>query len=207
MTDPIRLLLVDDHPVVRDGLRGQLQTQTDFDVVAEAASADEALAVLARRHVDVVITDLRMPGIDGLDLIAAISGQHPDVEVLVLTTYDSRDDITAALAAGARSYLVKDAERTRLFDGVRATAHGRRTLSPSVQRRLDADPGTSEPLLSTREHEVLALVAEGHTNAQIGAALFVGEATVKTHLQHICAKLGVCDRAAAVASAYRRDML
>src|SRR5699024_7446818 len=125
----------------------------------------------------------------------------------VLTTYDSREDITAALAAGARSYLVKDAERARLFDGVRATAHGRRALSPSVQQRLDTDPKAGVSLLSRREQEVLALVARGRTNAQIGTTLFVGEATVKTHLQHIYAKLGVSDRVAAVAVAFQRHVL
>lgn len=214
MSDRIQLLLVDDHPIVRDGLRGQLQTQPDFAVVAEAGSADEALAVLNRLAVEVVITDLRMPGIDGIELIRAIRSAHQDVELLVLTTFDSREDVTTALAAGARSYLVKDTERARLFEAVRATARGRRTLSPSVQRQVHAGAQDSaavnanaEPALSEREHQVLALVARGRTNAQIGSSLFIGEATVKTHLQHIYAKLGATDRAAAVALAYRRQLL
>ncbi|WP_147917769.1 response regulator [Ruania zhangjianzhongii] len=207
MTDPIRVLLVDDHPVVRDGLHGQLQTAPDIVVAAEAGSAAEALALLHRHQVEVVVTDLRMPGIDGIELIAQIRSTYPEVEVLVLTTYESRQDVRGALAAGARSYLLKDTERARLFDAVRATARGRRTLSPSVQRQLDAEERSVDPVLSEREREVLALVAAGRTNAQVGAALFVGAATVKTHLQHIFAKLGASDRAAAVAIAYRRGLL
>ncbi|HLS14757.1 MAG TPA: response regulator transcription factor, partial [Beutenbergiaceae bacterium] len=155
-------------------------------------------------------------GIDGIELIKAIASAHQEVEVLVLTTFDSREDVTAALAAGARSYLVKDTERARLFEAVRATADGRRALSPSVQRQVRAGArdaaaagvGTrAEPALSEREHQVLTLVARGRTNAQIGVDLFIGEATVKTHLQHIYAKLGASDRAAAVAVGYRHGLL
>lgn len=204
MSDPIRLLLVDDHPVVRDGLRGQLRTQSAFDVVAEAGSADEALAVLHRRDIDVVITDLRMPGIDGLELIAQIRQRFPGLEILVLTTYDTDADVHAALAAGARSYLLKDTERSRLYEAITATARGRTVLSPSV-RATAAEPAAKA--LSVREREVLALVAAGRTNARIGMELFVGEATVKTHLHHIYAKLGAADRAAAVAIGYQRGLL
>lgn len=204
-TDPIRLLLVDDHPVVRDGLRGQLQTQSTFAVVAEAGSADEALALLRRHDVDVVITDLRMPGIDGVELIARIRARYPDLEILVLTTYDTDADVHAALTAGARSYLLKDTERARLYEAITATAQGRSVLSPTVQTRASAGPAPKT--LSVREREVLALVAAGRTNAQIGAELFVGEATVKTHLHHIYAKFDASDRAAAVAIGYRRGLL
>ena len=207
MADPIRVLLVDDHPVVRDGLHGQLQAAPDITVTAEAGSAAEALALLSRHQVDVVVTDLRMPGIDGIELIAQIRNEHPQVEVLVLTTYESQQDVRGALAAGARSYLLKDSERVRLFQAIRDTARGRRSLSPAVQRQLDAEVRTVVPVLSARELEVLTLVAAGRTNTQIGAALFVGAATVKTHLQHIFAKLGASDRAAAVAIAYRRGWL
>lgn len=204
-SEPIRLLLVDDHPVVRDGLRGQLQTQAAFAVVAEAGSADEALALLHRHTIDVILTDLRMPGIDGLDLIARIRSTYPDIEILVLTTYDSEADVHAALAAGARSYLLKDTERARLYEAISATAQGRTVLSPSVRTRAASTPPAK--VLSLREREVLALVSAGRTNAQIGAELFVGEATVKTHLHHIFAKLGASDRAAAVAIGYRRGVL
>ena len=206
MTEPIRVLLVDDHPVVRDGLHGQLQTAPDIVVAATAGSAAEALTLLHHHQVDVVVTDLRMPGIDGIELIAQVRSEYPQVEVLVLTTYESPQDVRGALSAGARSYLLKDIERTRLFQAVRDTARGRRTLSPSVQRQLDAEAHATNRVLSDRELEVLTLVAAGRTNAQIGGELFVGAATVKTHLQHIFAKLGATDRAAAVAIAYRRGL-
>lgn len=207
MTEPIRVVLVDDHPVVRDGLHGQLQTAPGIVVVAEAGSATEALALLHHHQVDVLVTDLRMPGIDGIELIAQVRTGHPEVEVLVLTTYESPQDVRGALAAGARSYLLKDVERSRLFQAVRDTARGRRTLSPSVQRQLDAEANSTSRVLSDRELEVLTMVAAGRTNAQIGRELFIGAATVKTHLQHIFAKLGASDRAAAVAIAYRRGLL
>ncbi|MEV1128649.1 response regulator transcription factor [Agromyces sp. NPDC049794] len=203
--DPIRILVVDDHPVVRDGLRGQLSTQDDLLVVGEAASAEEAIAALRTRAVDVVLTDLRMPGLGGIELIRAVRDLHPDTEILVLTTYDSDDDLRPALAAGARGYLLKDAGRHTLFAAVRAAHRGAATFSPSVQQRLTADPPA--PLLSDREIEVLRLVAAGRTNRQIGAALFIGEATVKTHLHHILTKLDAADRAAAVAAGYRHRLL
>lgn len=207
MTEQIRLLLVDDHPVVRDGLRGQLEARPGFVVVGEAGSADEALAVLHRRGVDVVLTDLRMPGTDGLRLVAAIRAAHPGVEILVLTTYDSDADIDAALAAGARSYLLKDTERERLYEAIIATARGRRVLSPAVLARTAGEAGRRRDRLSDREREVLTLVAAGRTNAQIAAELHVGEATIKTHLHHVFSKLGAADRAAAVAIGYRRGLL
>lgn len=203
--DPIRILVVDDHPVVRDGLRGQLATQADLLVVGEAASAEEALAALRTRPVDVVLTDLRMPGLGGIGLIRAVRNQHPGTAVIVLTTYDTDDDLRPAMAAGARGYLLKDAGRHFLFAAVRAAHHGTATFSPSVQQRLTADP--LPPLLSDREVEVLRLVAAGRTNRQIGVALYIGEATVKTHLHHIFTKLEAADRAAAVAAGYRHRLL
>lgn len=205
MAGPIRLLIVDDHPVVRDGLRGQLDREDDLDVVAEAGSAEEALAVLRAHAVDVVVTDLRMPGRGGVGLIRAIRAEHPDTEVLVLTTYDSEDDVRPALAAGARSYLLKDSGRETLVAAVRATRRHAAVLAPSVSRQVTTS--APPPLLSEREREVLALVAAGRTNRQVGAELFIGEATVKTHLQHIFAKLGATDRAAAVAAGYRQGLL
>lgn len=202
----VQILLVDDHPVVRDGLRGQLTTQSDLVVVAEAASAEEALAVLRTKPADVVITDLHMPGLGGIALIGDIRRLHPGTEVLVLTTYDTDEDVLPAIAAGARGYLLKDAGRHALFDAVRAASRGRSVLSPAISERLTRRPLPAR-LLSDRELEVLQLVAAGRTNRQIGAALFIGEATVKTHLQRIFAKLDVADRAAAVASGYRAGLL
>lgn len=209
MTDrPIRIILVDDHPIVRDGLRGQLESQPDLRVVGEAASADEALAVVNRVDVDVVITDLRMPERGGVELIRQLGSRHPDLPVLVLTTFDTDAEITDALTAGAKGYLLKDAHREVIHNAVRDVARGRTVLSPAVAQRL-ADATAPEPTsaLSPRELEVLALVADGMTNRQVGSALYVGESTVKTHLQHILRKLDVPDRAAAVAAAYERHLL
>ncbi len=205
MPEPVRVLVVDDHPVVRDGLRGQLDSQDDLLVVGEAAGAEEALAVLSVRTVDVVLTDLRMPGIGGVELIRAIHARHPGTEVLVLTTYDTEEEVRAAMAAGARGYLLKDTHRETLFAAVRATRDGRATLSPTVRGRLSTPPAAA--LLSDREVEVLRLVAAGRTNRQIAAALFIGEATVKTHVQHILSRLRVSDRAAAVAAGFRTGLL
>ena len=203
--DPVRVLVVDDHPVVRDGLRGQLLTQDDIVVVGEAASSEEALALLASRPVDVVLTDLRMPGMGGTELIKAVSDRHPGTEVIVLTTYDTDDDVRPAVAAGARGYLLKDSGREAVFAAVRAARRGVATYAPGVRERLATTPASA--LLSSRELEVLRLVAAGRTNRQIGAALYIGEATVKTHLQHIFTKLHAADRAAAVAAGYRLGLL
>lgn len=205
--DRVRVLLVDDHPVVRDGLAGQLAGQHDMVVVAEAGGGEEALAVLRSRPVDVVVTDLRMPGLGGAALIQAIRQRHPSVQVVVLTTYDTRDDVVPALAAGARGYLLKDTARAAIADAIRAASQGRSTLAPSVL--AEASRAANEPpgVLSPRELDVLRLVAAGRTNAQIGRDLHIGAATVKTHVQHICGKLGAPDRAAAVAAGYRRKLL
>lgn len=203
--EPITILVVDDHPVVRDGLRGQLETQKDLRVVADVASAEEALAVLDTRAADVLLTDLRMPGLGGTALIEAVRAAHPATEIVVLSTYDTENDIRPALAAGARSYLLKDAPREALFAAVRAAHRGTATFSPTVENRLRSL--ATAPPLSARETEVLRLVAAGRTNHQIATALFIGEATVKTHLQHIFTKMGVTDRAAAVAIGCRRGLL
>ena len=202
---PIRVLVVDDHPVVRDGLAGQLSSQPDLAVTGQAGSAEEALAVLRHEEVDVVLTDLRMPGAGGIALIAEIGRRHPGVQVVVLTTYDTAAEVSGALAAGARGYLLKDAGRAAIADAVRAAHRGRSVLAPGV-RRTATDPEPAGPL-SVRELDVLRLVAAGRTNAQIGADLHIGESTVKTHLQHIFEKLDAADRAAAVAVGYRRGLL
>ncbi|MGH8877985.1 MAG: response regulator [Stackebrandtia sp.] len=207
----IRLLIVDDHPVVRDGLLGMLGTQSDFTVVGEAGGGAEALARLADTEVDVVLTDLRMPEPSGAVLIHNILDRHPAVRVLVLTTYDSDADVLPALEAGATGYLLKDTPRQDLYRAVRAVAGGETTLSPSVAARVvnrlrGAEPPSANAL-SLREREVLALVAAGNTNKSVAAALFISEATVKTHLLHIYGKLKVNDRAAAVAAGYATGVL
>ncbi|NKE61783.1 response regulator transcription factor [Lentzea sp. PSKA42] len=201
----IRLVIVDDHPVVRDGLRGMLSAP-DFEVVGEAASGDEAVAVVSAVSPDVVLMDLRMPGSDGLSAIERLR-THP-CRVLVLTTYDTDRDVLPAIKAGATGYLLKDTPRDELQRAIRAAHAGEAVLSPAVATRLlgQVREPASEPL-SARELDVLALVSRGSTNRAVAAALFISEATVKTHLLHVYAKLGVSDRAAAVAVAYERGLL
>jgi DNA-binding NarL/FixJ family response regulator len=208
MSTPIRLLLVDDHPVVRDGLRGMFADDPEITVVGEAADGAEALELVRRERVDVVLMDLRMPGIPGVETIRHLRQHSPATRVLVLTTYDSDRDVLAAIEAGATGYLLKDAPRDELVRAVRATARGEAVLSPAVASRLIGQiRGPASEPLSVREHEVLALIAKGASNSEIAAALFISEATVKTHLLHLYAKLGVRDRAGAVGEAYRRGLL
>ena len=202
---PIRLLIVDDHPVVRDGLRGLFADDPDFQVVGEAANGAEAIARVERLGADVVLMDLRMPEMGGVEAITRLRQTTPAVRVLVLTTYDTDSDVLPAIEAGATGYLLKDAPREELVRAVRAAFAGEAVLSPAVASRLMGQVRTPPPeLLSQRELEVLTLIADGATNRQAAAKLFVSEATVKTHLLHIYEKLGVRDRAAAVAEAYRR---
>lgn len=202
----IRVVIVDDHPVVRDGLRGMLAGAGDVEVVGEAADGAEAVAVVRAVAPDVVLMDLRMPGVDGVTAIGRLRG-FP-TRVLVLTTYDTDSDVLPAIKAGATGYLLKDTPRDELFRAVRSAARGEAVLSPSVATRLVGQVRTpaAEPL-SDREVEVLGLIARGCTNREAAAKLFISEATVKTHLVHVYAKLGVKDRAAAVAVAYERGLL
>ena len=205
---PIRLLIVDDHPVVRDGRRGLFADDPDFQVVGEAANGAEAVARVERLGADVVLMDLRMPGMGGVEAITRLREVAPGVRVLVLTTYDTDSDVLAAIEAGATGYLLKDAPREELIRAVRAAFAGEAVLSPAVASRLMGKVRRPPPeVLSQRELEVLALIADGATNRQAAAKLFVSEATVKTHLLHVYEKLGVRDRAAAVAEAYRRRLL
>ncbi len=207
----IRLLVVDDHPVVRDGIRGLFDDEPGFEVVGQAGGGREALARVARGDVDVVLMDLRMPGMGGVEAIGALRAAHPAVRVLVLTTYDSDRDVLPAIEAGANGYLLKDAPRAELIDGVRAAHEGRPVLAASVAGRLmgllGPQRGEERPKLSERELQVLRAVADGRTNREIAAGLFISEATVKTHLLHLYEKLGARDRASAVALAYRSGLL
>ncbi|MEV0677705.1 response regulator transcription factor [Actinosynnema sp. NPDC050436] len=202
----IRVVIVDDHPVVRDGLRGMLAAAGDVDVVGEAADGAEAEAVVRAQDPDVVLMDLRMPGVDGVTAIGRLRGLP--ARVLVLTTYDTDSDVLPAIKAGATGYLLKDTPRDELFRAVRSAARGEAVLSPSVATRLvgQVRAPASEPL-SDREVEVLGLIARGCTNREAAVRLFISEATVKTHLVHVYAKLGVKDRASAVAEAYERGLL
>ncbi|MBY8883307.1 response regulator transcription factor [Streptomyces sp. PTM05] len=207
-TDRVTLLIADDHPVVRDGLRGMFAGDPGFEVLAEAGDGAEAVALAERLDPDVVLMDLRMPRMDGLTAIGEIAARGLRCRVLVLTTYDTDGDVLPAVKAGATGYLLKDTAREDLFRAVRSAARGESVLSPAVATRLLGQVRTpeAEPL-SPRELEVLALVAAGSTNREAAVRLFISEATVKTHLLHVYAKLDVKDRASAVAAAYRRGLL
>lgn len=204
----IRLVVADDHPIVRAGLTGLVATQPDFELVGEAANGAEAIAVTLRTRPDVLLVDLQMPGVDGIGAIRAVLAELPLVRVLVLTTYDSDGDVLRAVEAGATGYLLKEAPSEELFRAIRATARGESALSPSVASRLVGRARrTNDQALSPRELEVLALVARGTSNKLIARDLRISETTVKTHLLHIFTKLGVDDRTAAVTLAMRRGML
>ncbi|MFE3902513.1 response regulator [Streptomyces sp. NPDC059153] len=206
----ITLVVVDDHPVVRDGLRGMFDSAPGFQVLGEASNGVEGVELVARLDPDVVLMDLRMPGGGGVAAIAELARRGARSKVLVLTTYDTDSDTLPAIEAGATGYLLKDAPRDELFNAVRAAADGRTVLSPAVASRLISrvrTPAAQNESLSGREREVLELVAKGTSNREIAAELFISEATVKTHLTHIFAKLGAKDRAAAVAVGYDRGIL
>jgi DNA-binding NarL/FixJ family response regulator len=204
----IRLLIADDHPVVRDGLRGMLASEADFEVVGEAASGAEAVRLTERERPDVVLMDLQMPEVDGATVTAEIAERFPETRVLVLTTYDTDADILRAVEAGATGYLLKDTPRERLFPAIRSAARGETVLAPAVATRLvNRMRVPAEEALTGREIEVLELVARGASNADAATTLFISEATVKTHLLHIFGKLGVDDRTAAVVQALQRGII
>lgn len=204
----IRILLVDDHPVVRLGLRGMLDAEPDLTVVGEASSGDEGLAMTLAERPDIVLMDLRMPDGDGVSATERILATVPGTRVMVLTTYESDRDILRAIEAGASGYLLKDATPAELADAVRAAARGETVLAPSVASTLVRQVRQpAPPTLSARETEVLRLVARGLTNADIGKQLFISEATVKTHLLRVFNKLDVADRTAAVTTAMRHNLL
>jgi len=204
----ISLLIVDDHPVVRDGLRGMFGADPRFEVLGEAGDGAEAVAAGERLRPDVILMDLRMPGTDGVTAIRELARRGVPSRVLVLTTYDTDSHVLTAIEAGATGYLLKDAPREELVRAVEAAARGQAVLSPTVATRLVGQVRRPAPApLSQRELEVLELIAAGSTNREAAKRLFISETTVKTHLLHVYAKLGVNDRAAAVAAAFSRGYL
>ncbi|MFD9353549.1 response regulator [Streptomyces sp. NPDC060031] len=204
----IRLLLADDHPVVRAGLRAVLDTEPDFAVVAEAATAERAVELAASEPVDVVLMDLQFgSGMHGSAATRLITASERPPRVLILTTYDTDADILAAVEAGASGYLLKDAPPEELAAAVRTAAAGQSALAPAVALRLMDRMRTPAEALTKRELEVLQLVADGLSNQQISKKLFLSQATVKSHLVHIYAKLGVDSRTSAVAAAATRRLI
>jgi DNA-binding NarL/FixJ family response regulator len=204
----IRLLIVDDHPVVRAGLVGMLSDEPGFEVVGEASDGAQAVRVAASTTPDVVLMDLRMPAVDGVQATAQITAAS-DAKVLILTTYESDDQILAAIEAGASGYLLKASPQAEIVAGIRSVADGQTALSPSVAARLVQRMRAPAPeaVLTAREIDVLQLVARGNSNKQVAAVLGIGESTVKTHLLNVFEKLGVADRTRAVTLAMERGIL
>ncbi len=208
MGEQIRILIADDHPVVLTGLEGMLTGQPEFEIVGEATNGRQAVDMADRLHPDVVLMDLRMPGLDGVAATSAIRQRRPDTQVLVLTTYDSDIDILRAIEAGAIGYVLKDMRREDLFRAIHAAAQGESFLAPAVAARLMGrvrEP--EEESLSARELQVLIMVSQGASNKEIGQQLHISQATVKTHLLHIFEKLGVNDRTQAVTIAIQRGIV
>lgn len=202
----ITVLLVDDHLVVRSGLRALLGTQPDLQVIGEAASGEEAVERVQQHSPAVVVMDLAMgSGMDGIEAIRKIRQRNSGQAILVFTTYDSDADIVRAVDAGAMGYLLKDAAPEEIFAAIRGAVQGKSVMSPPVASRLFQQLRNPEEILTPREAELLSLLTEGLSNRELGRRLFISEATVKTHLAHIYAKLGVDTRAAAIATAIRRE--
>ena len=209
MTDPsTKVLLVDDHPVVREGLRGMIDAEPDLIVVGEAGSGAEAVAMAESLRPDVILMDLRMPDVDGVAATERILAVLPHTRIVVVTTYESDTDILRAVEAGAAGYLLKDATRAELAGAVRDAARGKTVLAPTVADRLvHFVRQPTSAALSAREVEVLGQVAKGKSNPEIGRELHISEATVKTHLLRVFSKLGVSDRTAAVTTAMSLGLL
>jgi NarL family two-component system response regulator YdfI len=213
MSDPIRVLIADDHEIVRDGLRLLLEDEADFVVIGEAADGVEAVRLTGELRPQVVLIDLRMPGLGGLEAIEQIRARWPDVAVVILTTYNEDELMVRGLRAGARGYLLKDTKRQALFDTLRAAARGEALLQPEILARvldqsssIQSTSHTHYPL-TEREREVLAGVARGERSKEVAVRLGISERTVKAYLSSIYAKLGVDSRAAAIAVAAERGLL
>jgi DNA-binding NarL/FixJ family response regulator len=202
---PIRILIADDHFVVRMGLSTLINTQDDMSVVAEAANGKQAVEMFRAHRPDVTLMDLRMPEMNGVESIIAIRAQEPDARIIVLTTYDGDEDIYRAFHAGARAYLLKDTHHDDLLGALRAVHQGQRFIPPAIANRLAERIPRSE--LTTRELEVLKLIVKGMSNREIAATLFITEGTVKIHVNNLLGKLGVSDRTKAATTALQRGIV
>lgn len=202
MTPPIKVLIVDDHPIVRNGLAAMIANREDMTLIGQAENGEQALNILADTPVDVVLMDLRMPVLDGVAATQRIRAAYPATHVLILTTYDADRDIWSALDAGAIGYLLKGAPLSELVHAIHAAARGESIIDASVAERVEQRPDPSQQVsLTDRERDVLQGVAAGHSNKEIAKTLYISASTVKTHLLHIYEKLGVSDRTAAVMQA------
>lgn len=201
----IRVLIADDHPVVRQGLAAMIEYERDMTIVAEVEDGEEAVASFARHHPDVALLDLRMPRLDGLAAIIAIRDQYPNARIIVLTTYDHEEDIYRALRAGARAYLLKDSPAEDLLAAIRTVHAGQKHIPAGIGAKLSEH--MSRPPLTERELEVLRLIVAGQSNQAIAKSLVIAEGTVKYHVNNILTKLGVNDRTQAVTSALKSGMV
>jgi two-component system, NarL family, response regulator YdfI len=213
---PIRILIADDHLIIRQGLRLILETEPDFELVGEAADGAEAIRLCAKLHPEVVLMDLRMPGMDGLTAIERLHTEQPEIAVVILTTFNEDELMLRGLQAGARGYLLKDTDRAALFDTIRAAARGETLLKPAIMAKVLASAGSqvsnkkpneSIAILTDRESQVLEGVARGERSKEIAARLGISERTVKAYLASIYDKLGVDSRAAAIAVAAQKGLL
>ncbi|WP_395736929.1 response regulator [Prosthecobacter sp.] len=202
---PIKLLLIDDHFVVRSGLVASLELEDDLKVVGEADRGEEAAGLFSKKKPDVVLMDLQLPGISGIDATAAVLAEHPGARILIFSTFARDDEIQAALKAGALGYLQKSSSRGDLLEAIRTVAKGERSLPADIAQRLKER--LAEPEITPREREILALVTRGNANKEIAATLGIGEDTVKQHVSRILMKLKVNDRAQATAEAIRRGLV
>ena len=213
MTESIRILIADDHPIVREGLAKVLSQEDDIKVVGQASNGSEAVSKAKELHPDIILMDLQMPVMDGVEAMQRIKEEAPDIGIIILTTYDTDDYIFRGIEAGARAYLLKDSPPEEVLKAIRAVHKGESLIQPKVASRLldrfsqlSRAPAPEEGL-SQREIEVLQLIAKGAANKEIASQLFIGESTVKTHIIHIFNKLEVKDRTEAVTEAVRKGII